>query len=280
MKILVTGGSGFLGTHVKNYFGADDFSRRSGFDVLNMQDAQKVKDYDVVIHMAALLDKSPDAAEMSFLTNVEGTVNLLRSMNENSTFIFISTKDVYGRFADNYPEVPEQCPTIYAGQSALEWSKLIAERYVEFYAHQNNFRSCIFRLSTVYAPQSEGNTPNFVSHYAEAFNTGTPLRLPGNGTPRRDFLAVEDFARACQAFTDSIIRHGLYNLGGGRENAVNLRQLVEKMQESTGYQTTIDEENPLPAPAPLNYVSDLSLIKQELDWKPEISLSDGLKTLF
>jgi len=280
MKILVTGGSGFLGTHVKQFFDADDFSRRSGFDVLNMQDVQRVKDYDVVIHLAALLDKSPDAAEMSFLTNVEGTVNLLRSMNENSTFIFASTKDVYGRFADNYLEVPEQCPTVYAGQSALEWSKLIGERYVEFYAHQNNFRSCIFRLSTVYAPMSEGNTPNFVSHYAEAFNTGEPLRLPGNGTPRRDFLAVEDFSRACQAFNDSIIRHGLYNLGGGRENALNLRELFAKMEEVSGYQTSIDEENPLPAPVPINYISDLTLVRQELDWKPEINLDEGLKILF
>ncbi len=280
MKILVTGGSGFLGTHVRKFFGADDFSRRSGFDVLNMQDAQKVKDYDVVIHLAALLDKSPDAAEMSFLTNVEGTVNLLRSMNENAVFIFASTKDVYGRFADNYSEVPEQCPTVFSGQSALEWSKLIAERYVEFYANQNNFRSCIFRLSTVYAPVSEGNTPNFVSHYADALNTGEPLRLPANGTPRRDLLHVEDFAQACQAFVDSIIGHGLYNLGGGRENALNLRELVEKMQEISGYQTSIDEENPLPAPTPLNYVSDLTLVKQELDWKPIIGLDAGLKMLF
>ena len=280
MKVLVTGGSGFLGTHIRNFFDADDFSRRSGCDVLNIQDAQKVKDYDVVIHLAALLDKSPDAAETVFLTNVEGTVNLLRSMNENAVFIFASTKDVYGRFADNYLEVPEQCPTVYAGQSALEWSKLIAERYVEFYANQNNFRSCIFRLSTVYAPNSPDNTPNFVTHYADAFNQGEPLRLPANGTPRRDLLHVEDFARACQAFVDSIIRHGLYNLGGGRENAPNLRGLVEKMQEVSGYQTTIDEENPLPAPVPMNYVSDLTLIKQELDWKPEISLGEGLKSLF
>lgn len=269
-----------MGTHIRKFFDADDFSRRSGLDVLNMQDAQKLKDYDVVIHLAAMLDKSPDAAEMSFLTNVEGTVNLLRSMNENAVFIFASTKDVYGRFADNYAEVPEQCPTIYAGQSALEWSKLIAERYVEFYAAQNNFRSCILRLSTVYAPNSEGNTPNFVTHYADALNTGESLRLPANGAPRRDLLHVEDLARACQAFTDSIIRHGLYNLGGGRDNAPNLRGLIEKMQEVSGYQTMIDEENPLPAPVPLNYVSDLTLIKQELDWKPEITLTEGLKSLF
>ena len=280
MKILVTGGSGFLGTHVRKFFDADDFSRRSGFDILNMQDAERVKDYDVVIHLAALLDKSPDANEMTYLTNVDGTINLLRSMQENSVFIFASTKDVYGRFADNYTEVPETCPTVYSGQSALEWSKLIAERYVEFYAHQNNFRSVIFRLSTVYAPPSEGNTPNFVSHYAEAFNLGVPLRLPANGTPRRDLLAVEDFAKACQAFVDSIIKHGLYNLGGGHENAVTLRELCGKLETASGYQTSIDEANPLPAPAPMNYVSDLTLIKQELDWKPEISLDEGLKILF
>jgi len=280
MEILVTGGSGFLGTHIRKFFGADDFSRRSGLDVLNLQDAQTVQDYDVVIHLAATLDKSPEAAEEVFLTNVEGTINLLRSMKENSTFIFASTKDVYGRFADNYREVPETCRTLYNGQSALEWSKLIAERYVEFYAHQNKFRSCIFRLSTVYASPSEGNTPNFVSHYADAFNTGEPLRLPADGTPRRDLLHVEDFARACKAFVDSVIRHGLYNLGGGRENALTLRELFEKMEQVSGYQTRIDEENPLPAPVPMRYVSDLSLIKQELDWKPEISLDEGLKTIF
>lgn len=280
MKILVTGGSGFLGTHIRNFFGADDFSRRAGLDILNMQDASRAGGYDVVIHLAALLDKSPDAAEMTFLTNVEGTVNLLRSMRGNSVFIFASTKDVYGRFADNYPEVSETCPTVYAGQSALEWSKLIAERYVEFYANQNNFRSCIFRLSTVYAPKSEGNQPNFVSHYADAFNTGEPLRLPANGAPRRDLLHVEDFAKACRAFIDSIIRHGLYNLGGGRENALTLRELFGKLEAVSGYQTSIDEANPLPAPVPMNYVSDLSLIRQELDWKPEISLDEGLKTVF
>ncbi len=280
MKTLVTGGSGFLGTHIRKFFSADDFSRRSNLDVLNMQDTKIIEDYDVVIHLAAELDKSPDAAEQVFLTNIEGTINLLRAMRENSVFIFASTKDVYGRFADTFAEVPETCSTLYSGQSALEWSKLIAERYVEFYAHQRNFRSCIFRLSTVYAPMSEGNTPNFVAYYAGAINQGEALRLAANGTPRRDLLAVEDFARACRAFIDSVIRHGLYNLGGGAKNALSLRQLVEKMEEISGCQAVIDEENPLPAPVPINYVSDLKLIQQELDWSPEISLDDGLKKLF
>jgi len=280
MKILVTGGSGFLGIHIRRFFRANDFSRRAGFDVLDLQDVKKVQDYDVVIHLAALLDKSKEAEGEVFLTNVEGTVNLLREMSPDSVFIFASTKDVYGRFADNYPKVAENCPTLYNGQSALEWSKLIAERYVEFYAHMRNFRSCIFRLSTIYAPLTEGNTPNFVGHYVEAINNGESLRLPLQGTPRRDFLHVEDFARACRAFVDSSLRHGLYNLGGGADNALSLRALVGKLEEISGCQAVIDEENSLPAPVPLNYVTDLTRIRQELDWNPEISLDEGLKRLF
>lgn len=280
MKTLVTGGSGYLGTHIKKAFDAHDLSRRSGLDVLSLQDVQIASEYDLIIHLAAHLDKSPDAAEQVFLTNVEGTINLLRQIRKDAVFIFASTKDVYGRFADNFAEVPETCPTIYSGQSALEWSKLIAERYVEFYANQVGFRSCIFRLSTVYAPKSEGNTPNFVGNFADAINFGERIYLPGNGNPRRDILHVDDFASACRAFADSVIRHGLYNLGGGPGNVLSLRQLVERMETVSGLQAVIEEEQTIPAPVPMNYVSNLKLVMQELDWKPEMSTDDGLKSLF
>ena len=280
MKYLVTGGSGFLGVHVKDHFGANDFSRRNNRDLLNLYDVQTAADYDVVIHLAAHLDKSPDAADEVFLTNVDGTVNLLKNIREDAVFIFASTKDVYGRFADNFREVPENCQTLYSSQSALEWSKLIAERYVEYYAHQRNFRSCIFRMSTVYAPMSEGNTPNFVTHYADMIDKGDKIRLPGGGRPIRDVLNVDDFSAACEAFIDSVIGHGLYNLGGGRENALPLNDLVEAMEEVSGLQAVVDKENPLPDPAPLDYVSDLTLVRQELDWSPKIGINEGLATLF
>lgn len=280
MKILVTGGSGFLGTHIKDHFGADDFSRRTGMDLLNPLDVSEAGEYDVVIHLAAQLDKSPASADSVFRTNVNGTVNLLTSVKEGSTFIFASTKDVYGRFADTYDEVPEDCPTTYSGQSALEWSKLIAEKYVSYYGFNRKFRTCIFRLSTVYAPPSEGNSPNFVTHYADKINQGEPVRLPGGGKPVRDILHVEDFAAACGGFIDSVIPNGLYNLGGGRENADSLRGIFERMQEVSGYQGIIDEDNPLPDPVPFNYVSDISLVTQELDWKPAIGLEEGLGKLF
>ncbi len=280
MNVLVTGGSGFLGTHVRSFFSADDLSRRSGHNVLNLQDAGLAGEYDVVIHLAAHLDKSPEGAGQVFLTNVEGTVNILRQVKENAVFIFASTKDVYGRFADNYETVPESCPTLYAGQSALEWSKLIAERYIEYYAHRRNFRSCIFRSSTVYAPASVGNIPNFPGHYADAINKGEGIALPGGGTPRRDLLHVDDLSAACQAFVDSVIRHGLYNLGGGSANTLTLRELVSRLESVSGLQAVIDDGTSIPAPVPMNYVTDLALIEQELGWSPAIGLGEGLKSLF
>ena len=280
MKVLVTGGSGYLGTHIRKHFDADDFSRRSGQNVLYLHDCREVEQYDLVIHLAAHLDKSSDAAEEVFLTNVEGTVNVLKNVREGAAFIFASTKDVYGRFADNHAEVPETCQTLYAGQSALEWSKLIAEHYVDYYARQNGFRSCIFRMSNVYTPRTEVNSPGFVGAYADSINFGKRIRLPGGGSPVRDLLHVDDLASACTAFSDSIIRHGTYNLGGGRENALSLLGLIEKMEKVSGLQAVVDEEHPLPEPVPRRYVSDLSRIRQELDWEPKTGLDEGLKTLF
>ena len=280
MKVVVTGGSGYLGKHVVEHFGADDFSRRSGHDVLNGHDAAEIAEYDLVIHLAARLDKDPDAAEEVFLTNVEGAINVLKHVREGAAFVFASTKDVYGRYAANYAEVPEDCPTVYSGQSALEWSKLIAEHYVEYYAHANHFRSCIFRLSAVYAPPSQGNTPSFVGALAEAINMGEAIRLPGGGRPVRDVMHVDDLAEACSSFADSVIRHGTYNIGGGRGNAFTLRELVRKLEEASGLEAVIDDEHALPDPFPMNYISDLGRVDQELGWRPKVKADEGLRTLF
>jgi CDP-paratose 2-epimerase len=277
--LLVTGGSGYLGTHVRRFFDAEDLSRRSHLDTLSPLDAARAGAYDVVIHLAAHLSKNPVDAESCFRTNVDGTINLLREMSPGSVFIFASTKDVYGPHADNFDEVPETCVTDYANHSALEWSKLIAEKYVEYYAAQRNFRSCIFRLSTVYARPSEGNQNGFVTHYVESVKRACPIRLPLEGKPVRDILHVDDFSRACQAFIDSAVKQGLYNLGGGRENALTLREIIDKVGSMIQCQPVIDESASLPAPVPVNYISDLSRIRQELNWTPLIGVDEGLQSL-
>jgi CDP-paratose 2-epimerase len=279
MRVLVTGGSGYLGTHVRRFFDAEDLSRRSHLDILNPLDVSRVAAYDVVIHLAAHLSKNPTEADQCFRTNVEGTINLLRAMPPQTAFIFASTKDVYGPHADDFDEVPETCRTDYASQSALEWSKLIAERYVEYYAAQRNFRSCIFRLSTIYARPSEGNQNGFVTHYVESVKRGWPIHLPPSGKPVRDILHVDDFSQACRAFVDSSVAHGLYNLGGGRENAISLSEIIDRVGKMIQCQPSFDEGASVPTPVPLNYISDLSRITQELNWRPEIGVDEGLRDL-
>jgi|SRR5882672_11183468 len=279
MKLLVTGGSGYLGTHVRRFFDADDFSRRTSRDILNDYDVRMVANYDAVIHLAGYLDKDPKAAELSFRTNAEGAANVVKHMNPGAAFIYASTRDVYGANADSYAEVPETCSTDYSGQTALEWSKLIGERYVEYYARQRNVRTCIFRMSTVYARPSPGNDSGFVTHYVESVKRGWPIRLPLGGQLVRDILHVDDFAKACRAFLDSSHVYGLYNVGGGKENATTLLDIVSKVGNMIELQPNIVDSDALPHPVPVNYVSDLSRIREQLGWRPEIGIEEGLRSL-
>ena len=280
MKILVTGGSGYLGTHVCRFFSADDFSRRSNLDILNQQDVERVADYDVVIHLAAHMDKSPDGADLCFRTNVEGTRNLLSNMRPNSVFIYASTKDVYGQHASAFPwGVDENCNTSFVGQSPFEWSKYIGERYVEYYASQLKLRACIFRLSAVYARPSSGNENGFVTHYVESVKHGWPIRLPANSDPLRDILYVDDFSRACQVFIDSARTNGLYNLGGGSVNAIRLREIIRTVGNMIDLEPVVEDDPRIPAPVPLEYISNLGRLRDELGWWPQVGIEEGLRNL-
>lgn len=279
MRFLVTGGSGYLGSHVRRFFNADDFSRRSGYDILDSDSVKAVANYDVVIHLAAHLDKDPEGAGECFQTNTQGTANVIRKVRPGAVFIYASTKDVYGAHAGLYDEVPESCATDYCGQSALEWSKFLGERFVEYYARQQGVRTCIFRMSAVYARPSDGNEYGFVTHYTESVKRGGPISLPLGGHPIRDILHVDDFSRACQAFTQSQHVYGLYNLGGGKANSASLRQIVETIGRLIQLEPVIMGDDTAAHPVPVNYVSDLSRIREQLGWQPTIGIEEGLRSL-
>lgn len=279
MRVLVTGGSGYLGTYVRQFFNADNFSRRVDLDILNDLHAERVRDYDAVIHLAAYFDKSREGAQQCFETNVDGTQNILKYMQPGSIFIYASTKDVYGSHASDTEDVAEDTSTEYCGQSAFEWSKLIGEQYVQYYARQNGFRACIFRMSTVFARPSEGNDFGFVTHYVESIKHRQPIRLPAGVDPIRDILYVDDLSRACRAFMKSSVPFGLYNVGGGRLNAVSLRGIIERVSKMIEIEPVIEEDPTLAVPAPLRYVSDLTRISDELGWRPQIGIDVGLRVI-
>jgi nucleoside-diphosphate-sugar epimerase len=278
MKTLVTGGSGYLGTYIRQFFSADDFSRRSGFDVRNEYNAERVREYDAVIHLAAHIDNRPEGAPQCNQTNDDGTRNVLQNMKPGSVFIYASTKDVYGSNASETEDVGEDTSTEYCGQSAFEWSKLIGEQYVRYYAAKNDLRACIFRMSTIFARPSEGNEPGFVTHYVESIKNRRPIRLPAGVDPVRDILYVDDLSRACREFMKSTIPFGLYNLGGGRLNAISLRGIVERVSKLIQIEPVIEEVTP-PAQMPLRYVSDTTRITNDLGWRPQIGIDSGLAVI-
>ena len=176
-------------------------------------------------------------------------------------------------------EVDENTSTDYCGQSAFEWSKLIGERYVEYYARRQNVRAAIFRLSTVFARPSMDNEPGVITHYVESIKHHLPIRLPAEVDPVRDILYVDDFSRACQAFIDSNVEFGLYNVGGGQLNAVSVRDILKKVGEMIDIEPIIEEDPAMPAPVPLRYVSDITRISDELGWQPQIGVDDGLRVI-
>jgi len=279
MRVLVTGGSGYLGTYVRQFFSADDFSRRSNLDILDQNDVQRVGEYDAIIHLAAHFDKHPSGARQCFQTNGDGTRNLLEHVRAGSVFIYASTKDVYGSHASDTEDVAENTSTEYCGQSAFEWSKLMGEEYVEYYAKTRDFRACVFRMSTIFARPSAGNDYGFVTHYVESIKHRQPIRLPASADPIRDILYVDDLSRACRSFINSAVPFGRYNLGGGRLNAVSLRGIIERVSKMIEIEAAIEEDPRLPAPVPLRYVSDLTRIEGELGWRPQIGIDDGLRVL-
>lgn len=280
MRILVTGGSGYLGTFVRQFFSGDDFSRRSGLDILDDDAVKQVADYDAVIHLAAHFDKDHSGAQECYRANAEGTANVIRNMRPGAAFVYASTKDVYGSNADGFEYVDEATSTEYCGQSAFEWSKLIGERYVEYYSRKQEIRACIFRLSTVFARPSEGNAPGIITHYLESIKHRTPIRLPAGVDPVRDILHVDDFSRACRDFIYSKkVEFGLYNLGGGRLNAVSVRDILKRVSSMIDIEPVIQEDPALPAPVPLRYVSDITRVGDELDWRPQIGIDTGLRII-
>jgi dTDP-glucose 4,6-dehydratase len=279
MRVLVTGGSGYLGMYIRRFFSADDFSRRTGYDILDNQAVEKVANYDVVIHLAAHFDKSPEGAAECFRTNAEGTANVIRNMRPGTIFIYASTKDVYGSNAGEVDTVNEDTSTAYCGQTAFEWSKLIGEKYVEYYAHANKIRACIFRLSTVYARPSEDNTPGFVTHYVESVKNRQPIRMPPGVDPVRDIMYVDDLSRACQAFIAARHQFGLYNLGGGRMNSISLRDILKRVGAIIEIEPVIQEDPSMPAPVPLRYVSDTTKAVDELGWRPWMGIDAGLREI-
>jgi UDP-glucose 4-epimerase len=297
MKILVTGGAGFIASHIvdalvsKNHEVAiiDDMSNgqeeninpKAKFfkvDISNAEDVKKVFDEfapEVIFHLAAQANvrKSIENPERDREVNVIGTLNLLENAARAKTkhFIFSSTGGaIYGENAPRpTPETEEPKPVSPYGRHKLE-----SEINIARFAKENGFKATILRYANVYGPkQNPRGEAGVIAIFADKMIANEPLSMFGSGDQTRDYVFVKDIVSANLKALESGIE-GTFNIGTGKE--ISLKQIVESLERICG--KTVEVEH-LPAIEGELMASclDASLARQTLDWKVEYQIEEGLE---
>jgi dTDP-glucose 4,6-dehydratase len=314
-KILVTGGAGFIGSHVirrllRNYpnyliVNADkltyagnlenlsdvDSDPNYRFEKIDIVDATSVKSvfskYDItdVIHLAAEshVDRSIEGPMEFVMTNVVGTVNLLQAAREcwngenNHIFHHVSTDEVYGSLGDEGLFTEE---TSYDPRSPYSASKASSDHFVMAYHHTYGLPIKMSNCSNNYG--SHHFPEKLIPLMIHNIQHKKPLPVYGKGDNIRDWLWVEDHASAI----DAIFHNGRigesYNVGGLNEwtNIELVRFLCRLMDEKLGRKTRESEELITyvtdRAGHDKRYAIDASKLERELNWKPSITFEEGL----
>lgn len=302
MKILVTGGAGFIGSNFIHYWlnkYPDD--KIINLDILtyagnleNLKDLESrnnckfvkgdicdadlvnnmVKGVDLIVNFAAEshVDRSIIDSGDFIRTNVEGTRVLLDAAknNNNIRFHHISTDEVFGSLGENDPTFNEK--TLYDPRSPYSASKAAADHLVRAYFHTHKLLITISNCSNNYGPYQfpEKIIPLFVTNLIE--NKKVPVY--GKGKNIRDWIYVDDH----NAGVDLIIQKGkmgeTYCLGGGNE-LTNL-EITQKILKLMGKGEDMIEYVKDRPGHDLRYAIDYSKIKNELGWQPEINFEQGL----
>ncbi|MGN7298758.1 NAD-dependent epimerase/dehydratase family protein [Ferdinandcohnia sp. SAFN-114] len=293
MNILLTGGAGFIGTYTKellkkeghNVVIFDNFITGSRENIqfddclvegdireINQISNQYLKNIDTIIHLAAQTSV-PDSVKdpvYDMHINIEGTLNILRFAKSNNVkrIIFASTAAVYG---DN-ESLPIKEDEKLAPTSPYGISKMASEYYIETFCEQNNIDHIILRYANVYGPkQSEKGEGGVVKIFIENILSGLPLTIYGDGSQTRDFIYVEDIARAHLHALNA--KSGTYNISSNTELSVNelYKTITKLMQMEISPHYKEEREGDI-------YRSSLdnSQYKELTKWEPAFSIEEGL----
>ena len=295
MAVLVTGGAGFIGSHVAEALVArgeevvvlDDLSsgKRENLpegvelvegDVREPQDElfAGVKP-TVCYHLAAQIDVRVSVArpEHDAQINVLGTVSLLQAALVHGTQIVFSSTGgaIYGECERPAPEDAPRLPI-----SPYGTSKLAAEEYLATYNRLYETRHVALRFGNVYGPRQDPHgEAGVVAIFFDRLLAGEAPKVFGDGTATRDYVYVGDVVRATLAAATN--EGGVYNVGTGRETSVV--ELLELCQRVAS--TELEAQFVPPRPGELQRsVLDPSRAVDELGWRPEHSLEDGLRETY
>ena len=253
---------------------------------------------DVVIHAAAQpgIRFSLEHPHEDFTINCTGTVNvldMLRRYNPKGTFIYCSTNKVYGEQVNKIPlgetktrhtfkgtaGVSESCSIDHTGHTPYGVSKLAGDLFVQDYAHTYGLKTGVFRMSCIYGTRQFGfEDQGWIAWFAICYLLGNKITIYGDGKQVRDVLWVDDMLDAYERFIESPLRHGVFNLGGGKDFSISLLDLLSILQEITGKKIKTSFKGWRRFDQKV-YISDISKVKKTLKWKPSVTPREGVERI-
>lgn len=319
-KILITGGSGFIGYHLTNHILnnteaeivlADnlqrgkkdaDFERlienpRVKFLNLDLTDPASYEKlgngYNYVYHLAAVngtklfYEIPQEVLRINTLTLVY-MLEWFRKSNSEGKFLFTSSCEAYAGALEAFGKLPiptpENVPLViadpYNPRSSYDASKLVGEPFVIHYARQYNFRAVIVRPHNFYGPRAgyEHVIPELSLRIAKQED---PFVIYG-AAETRTFCYIDDAVRAMAMLMDSLETDGqpIETVHIGDSLEITMKELAEKMFEVVGWHPKSLDIKPSPAGSVKRRRADISKLQKITDWKPEVSLEEGLKKTY
>lgn len=297
MKVLITGGYGFIGSHVADRFykegyevhiidnlatgNAENITFKHKFYHLSIDDPKcknvfAAYNFNVVVHLAAQASVATSMKNPTYdaQSNIVGLVQMLKFSTEYGVekFIFASTAAVYGEQSEL--PITENMQTDPISPYGL--SKLMGEKYCSNWAASQGLSSICFRFSNVYGPrQTNDGEGGVVSIFLNRLLTNQKLHIHGDGNQTRDFIYVEDVAFAIYRASQSTIT-GTYNLSTNTETSIN--DMIHHYECFHGPIEAL--QMPSREGDIQRSVLNNARIIQDLDWVPMYSLDEGLQKTY
>lgn len=296
MKVLVTGGAGFIGSHLVDRLVQEgheviivdnlvtgkrrNINRAARFYKLDVQSWRLERVFrnerpNVVMHLAAQMDvrKSVEDPMFDAQVNILGTLNVLQQAVKHGVrkVVFSSSGGaIYGE-QETYP-APESHVT--KPMSPYGLSKLCGEQYLSYYQRTSGIQVVSLRYANVYGPrQDPEGEAGVVAIFIQKMLNNEQAVINGNGRQTRDFVFVEDVVEANLAVMGQDTQ-GTYNVGTGVETSIN--DLFRILIQHTG-STCKEVHGPAKKGEQARSVIDSTRLRHELSWDPKADLSDGLK---